>query len=64
MKSLGFVEVSGVVDAIDALDLMLKAANVQFVTWERKFGGHLGGGDRRGECVGPAGRTRGHRQSP
>ena len=41
MKSLGFVEVSGVVDAIDALDLMLKAANVQFVTWERKFGGRL-----------------------
>ncbi|MBQ3133034.1 MAG: BMC domain-containing protein [Clostridia bacterium] len=41
MKSLGFVEVSGVVAAIDALDLMLKTAGVRFVTWERKFGGRL-----------------------
>lgn len=41
MKSLGFVEVSGVAPAIDALDLMLKAADVSFVTWERKFGGRL-----------------------
>ena len=35
MKSLGFVEVVGVVAAIDALDLMLKTAGVRFVTWER-----------------------------
>ncbi|MBQ8494308.1 MAG: BMC domain-containing protein [Clostridia bacterium] len=41
MKSLGFVEVVGVVAAIDALDLMLKTAGVRFVTWERKFGGRL-----------------------
>lgn len=41
MKSLGFIEVSGVVAAIDALDLMTKAANVSFVTWERKLGGRL-----------------------
>ena len=41
MKSLGFVEVVGVVAAIDALDLMLKTAGVRFVTWERKFGGLL-----------------------
>lgn len=41
MKSLGFVEVVGVVAAIDSLDLMLKTAGVRFVTWERKFGGRL-----------------------
>ena len=41
MKSLGFVDVVGVVAAIDALDLMLKTAGVRFVTWERKFGGRL-----------------------
>ncbi len=41
MKSLGFIEVSGVVAAIDALDIMTKSANVSFVTWERKLGGRL-----------------------
>jgi len=41
MKSLGFIEVSGVVAAIDALDIMTKSANVKFVTWERKLGGRL-----------------------
>ena len=41
MKSLGFIEVSGVVAAIDALDIMTKCANVSFVTWERKLGGRL-----------------------
>ncbi len=41
MKSLGFIEISGVAAAIDALDLMCKAANVNFVTWERKLGGRL-----------------------
>ena len=41
MKSLGFIEVSGVVAAIDALDIMCKSANVRFVTWERKLGGRL-----------------------
>ena len=40
-KSLGFFEISGVVAAIDALDLMCKAANVEFVTWEKKLGGRL-----------------------
>ncbi len=41
MKSLGFIEISGVAAAIDALDLMCKAADVEFVTWERKMGGRL-----------------------
>ncbi|MBR2460946.1 MAG: BMC domain-containing protein [Clostridia bacterium] len=41
MKSLGFVEVSGVAAAIDALDIMCKAADVQLVSWERKLGGRL-----------------------
>ncbi len=41
MKSLGFVEVSGVAAAIDALDIMCKAANVSLVSWERKLGGRL-----------------------
>ncbi len=41
MKSLGFVEVSGVVAAIDALDIMLKSSNVKLLTWERKLGGRL-----------------------
>ncbi len=41
MKSLGFVEVSGVVAAVDALDIMCKTASVNLVTWERKLGGRL-----------------------
>ena len=41
MKSLGFVEVQSVAAAVDCLDLMCKAAAVDFVTWERKLGGRL-----------------------
>ena len=41
MRSLGFVEVSGVVAAVDALDIMCKTSNVNLVTWERKLGGRL-----------------------
>ena len=41
MKSLGFVEVSGVTAAIDALDIMCKSAEVSLVSWERKLGGRL-----------------------
>lgn len=40
-RSLGFIEVSGVVAAIDALDIMTKSADVRLVTWERKLGGRL-----------------------
>ena len=41
MNSLGFVEVSGVTAAIDALDIMCKSAEVSLVSWERKLGGRL-----------------------
>ena len=41
MNSLGFVEVSGVTAAIDALDIMCKSADVTLVSWERKLGGRL-----------------------
>jgi len=40
-RSLGFIEISGVVAAVDALDIMCKSANVKFETWERKLGGRL-----------------------
>ena len=41
MKALGFIEVSGVVAAVDALDVMCKSSAVEFVTWERKLGGRM-----------------------
>ncbi len=41
MKSMGFIELQSVTAAIDALDTMCKAADVEFVTWERKLGGRL-----------------------
>ena len=41
MKSYGFIEVSGVVAAVDALDIMCKSSNVEFVAWERKLGGRM-----------------------
>ena len=41
MNSLGFVEVSGVVAAVDALDIICKSADVTLVSWERKLGGRL-----------------------
>ena len=41
MKALGVIEVSGVVAAVDALDVMCKSSNVEFVTWERKLGGRM-----------------------
>ena len=40
-KALGFIEITGVVAAMDALDIMCKAADVEFVTWEKKLGGRL-----------------------
>ena len=41
MNSLGFVEVTGVTAAIDALDIMCKSADVSLVSWERRLGGRL-----------------------
>ena len=39
--ALGFVELPGLTNAITVLDNMLKAAAVNFVTWEKKLGGRL-----------------------
>jgi len=39
--SYGFVEISGVTAAIAALDVMCKTADVELITWERKWGGRL-----------------------
>lgn len=41
MKSLGFIEIPSVTAAIEALDVMCKTADVEFVTWERRLGGRL-----------------------
>ncbi len=41
MNAYGFIEITGVVAAIDALDIMCKAASVELATWERKLGGRL-----------------------
>ena len=41
MNSLGLVEVQSVTAAVDCLDIMCKAADVNFITWERKLGGRL-----------------------
>ena len=34
-KSYGFIENPSTTAAIDALDIMTKAADVEFVTWEK-----------------------------
>ena len=41
MKSIGIIEVVGVVAAVQALDSMTKASNVTFKTMEKKLGGRL-----------------------
>ena len=40
-KSYGFIEIASTSAAITALDIMLKTADVEFVTWEKKLGGRL-----------------------
>lgn len=40
-KSFGFIEITGVAAAVDALDIMCKTADVELATWERKLGGRL-----------------------
>lgn len=40
-KSYGFIEITGVSAALDALDIMCKTADVELATWERKLGGRL-----------------------
>ncbi|MDY3250363.1 MAG: BMC domain-containing protein [Candidatus Choladocola sp.] len=41
MKSLGLIELPNLADAVEALDIMLKTADVKFLTWEKKLGGRL-----------------------
>lgn len=40
-KAYGLFEVTGVVAAVDALDIMCKTADVTLATWERRLGGRL-----------------------
>ena len=40
-KAYGFIEITGVVAALDALDIMCKTADVELASWERKLGGRL-----------------------
>ena len=40
-NAYGFVEITGVVAAMDAVDIMCKAADVRLASWERKLGGRL-----------------------
>ena len=40
-NAYGFVEITGVVAAMDAVDSMCKAADVRLASWERKLGGRL-----------------------
>lgn len=41
MKAIGMIEIRGLVPAIEAIDRMTKAADVEFLTWEKKLGGWL-----------------------
>ena len=40
-QALGMLETVGMVPALEACDKMLKAAEVKFLTWEKKLGGRL-----------------------
>lgn len=40
-KSYGFFEIPSTTAAINAIDIMCKTADVEFVTWEKKLGGRL-----------------------
>lgn len=40
-NSYGFFEIPSTTAAIDAIDIMCKTADVEFVTWEKKLGGRL-----------------------
>ena len=41
MNAIGLIELPNCTDAIQALDVMLKTADVKFLTWEKKLGGRL-----------------------
>ena len=36
-KSIGLIELPNFADAVEAVDVMLKAAEVKFLTWERSL---------------------------
>ena len=40
-KSIGLIELPNLADAVEAIDVMLKAAEVKFLTWEKNLGGRL-----------------------
>ena len=40
-NAYGFIEITGVTAAVNALDIMCKAAEVRFVAWEPRLGGRL-----------------------
>ena len=40
-NAYGFLEVTGVTAAINALDIMCKTSGVELAAWERKWGGRL-----------------------
>ena len=40
-NAYGFVEITGVVAAVQVIDVMCKASGATLVTWERKWGGRL-----------------------
>ena len=40
-NAYGFIEIVGVTAAMDAVDIMCKAADVRLASWERKLGGRL-----------------------
>ena len=40
-NAYGFFEIPSTTAAIDALDIMCKTADVEFITWEKKLGGRL-----------------------
>ena len=50
-KAYGFIEITGVVAAINALDIMCKTADVELASWERKLGGRLVTLIIQGRCV-------------
>ena len=41
LQALGMIETRGLIASIEAADAMLKAAEVKFLTWEKKLGGRL-----------------------
>lgn len=41
MEAIGLLEIEGNVAAVVAVDAMMKAATVKFLTWEQKLGGRL-----------------------